>query len=77
MKEGLAHVNGTSLYYEIKGNPAYISLTDEIGQGIKGATVLVISGGTHFINLERPKEFNHAVLEFLDAHASRLKSPAD
>lgn len=58
-------------------NPAYITLTDKIARGIKGAKVLVISGGTHFINLERPKEFNHAVLEFLGAHASFSKGAAD
>ncbi len=48
-----------------KDNPAYIDLTDRVGRGIKDTRTLIIPGGTHFINLDKPKEFNRAVLEFL------------
>lgn len=54
----------------IKGdedNPAYAALTDKISKGIKGAKTIVIPGGTHFINLEKPDEFNRAVSEFLSS----------
>lgn len=50
-----------------KDNPTYIALTDKIGRGIKGARTLIIPGGTHFINLDKPKEFNRAALKFLGA----------
>jgi pimeloyl-ACP methyl ester carboxylesterase len=45
--------------------PAYIALTDKIGLGIYGSRKVVIPGGTHFLNLEKPKEFDEAVLGFL------------
>ena len=50
-----------------KDNPAYTTLTDKISHGIRRARTVVIPGSTHFINLEKPKEFNEAVLEFLHA----------
>jgi pimeloyl-ACP methyl ester carboxylesterase len=45
-------------------NPAYIALTDKLLK-IAGAEKLVIAGAAHLINLDQPKEFNDAVLEFL------------
>jgi 3-oxoadipate enol-lactonase len=47
-------------------SPAYKAITDRLGAGISGAKKVVIAGGTHFINLEKPEEFNRAVLEFLN-----------
>lgn len=64
--ERLAEIRARTLI--IRGDndsPAFISMTDKIGSGINGAGKVVIPGGTHFINLERPREFNQAVLEFL------------
>ena len=46
-------------------SPAYMAMTDRIGSGINGSRKVVIPGGTHFLNLEKPKEFSQAVLEFL------------
>lgn len=46
-------------------NPVYSELTDKIIQGVKHAKVVVIRGGTHFINLDKPQEFNEDTLAFL------------
>jgi len=46
-------------------NLAYAAMTDKISKGIPQATTIVIPGGTHFLNLEKPLEFNEAVLRFL------------
>lgn len=46
-------------------SPAYASMTDRIGKGIPHATTVIIPGGTHFLHLERPAEFNQAMREFL------------
>ena len=46
-------------------SPAYGALVDRITEGIQGCVKLVISGGTHFLNLEKPQEFNDAVRGFL------------
>jgi pimeloyl-ACP methyl ester carboxylesterase len=46
-------------------SPAYAALTSRIAKEIATAREVVIAGGTHFLNLEKPAEFNRAVLEFL------------
>jgi pimeloyl-ACP methyl ester carboxylesterase len=46
-------------------NPAYARMTDRIQKGIPKAKTIVIRGGTHFLNLEKPSEFNQALLAFL------------
>jgi 3-oxoadipate enol-lactonase len=46
-------------------NPAYTGMTDKIHQSIPHATRVVIPGGTHFLHLEKPTEFDEAVLSFL------------
>ena len=46
-------------------NAAYAVMTDKIQRGISQAKTVVIPGGTHFLNLEKPSEFNQAVLAFL------------
>ena len=48
-----------------KDNPAYIKITDKVASAIPKARKLVIPSGTHFINLDKPKEFAEAVLNFL------------
>jgi pimeloyl-ACP methyl ester carboxylesterase len=48
-----------------KDSPGYSALTEKISRGIKEATTVVIPGGTHFLNLEKPLEFNEAVMRFL------------
>jgi pimeloyl-ACP methyl ester carboxylesterase len=52
-------------------SPTYMALTDKIGAGIKGSRTLIIPRGTHFINLDKPKEFNRAVLQFLPRKQGR------
>jgi len=47
-------------------NSAYVAMTDRISKGIPQATTVVIPGGTHFLNLEKPSEFNRIVLDFLN-----------
>ena len=47
-------------------NPAYLSMTNRISKGLPHATTVVIPGGTHFLNLEKPAEFNQAMREFLE-----------
>ena len=46
-------------------SPVYAALTDKIIKGIKQSTTVVIPGGTHFLNLEKPAEFDQAVMSFL------------
>jgi pimeloyl-ACP methyl ester carboxylesterase len=46
-------------------SPVYASMTDKISNGIPNATTVVIPGGTHFLNLEKPAEFNEALRVFL------------
>jgi pimeloyl-ACP methyl ester carboxylesterase len=46
-------------------SPAYAALTARIAKEITTAREVVITGGTHFLNLEKPAEFNRAVLQFL------------
>ena len=46
-------------------SPVYASMTDKISRGIPNATTVVIPGGTHFLNLEKPAEFNEAMRVFL------------
>ena len=48
-----------------KDNAAYAGMTDRIQKGIPQARTVVIHGGTHFLHLEKPSEFNQAVLAFL------------
>jgi pimeloyl-ACP methyl ester carboxylesterase len=46
-------------------SPVYALMTDKISKGIPQATTVVIPGGTHFLNLEKPAEFNEAMQTFL------------
>jgi pimeloyl-ACP methyl ester carboxylesterase len=46
-------------------SPVYAAMTDKISKGIPQATTVVIPGGTHFLNLEKPVEFNAAMQVFL------------
>ena len=54
-------------------SPVYAAMTDKIRQGIPHLTTVVIPGGTHFLNLEKPNEFNQAVLKFLRGRENRLQ----
>jgi len=46
-------------------SPVYAAMTEKISKRIPQSTTVVIAGGTHFLNLEKPNEFNEAVLKFL------------
>lgn len=45
-----------------------IAAADVLAAGISGARKHVFQGAAHMLNLERPTEFNSAVLEFLSEH---------
>lgn len=47
-------------------SPIYSAMTDKISKGVKHSTTVVIPGGTHFLNLEKPEEFDRVVLNFLN-----------
>jgi 3-oxoadipate enol-lactonase len=51
-------------------SPVYAAMTDKISSGIAQATTVVIPGGTHFLNLEKPVEFNARVHAFLRQDAT-------
>ena len=46
-------------------SPEYVLMTDKIHKAIPQATKVVIPGGTHFLHLEKPSEFDQTVLSFL------------
>ena len=46
-------------------SPVYSAMTDKISKAIKQSKTVVIPGGTHFLQLEKPEEFDRAVLSFL------------
>ena len=46
-------------------SPVYAAMTERVSKGIPQATTVVIPGGTHFLNLEMPVQFNKTVLRFL------------
>lgn len=48
-----------------RDNPVYLSLVDKIAKGIRSSRTEVIPGGTHFLHLDKPKEFIRIVLDFL------------
>jgi 3-oxoadipate enol-lactonase len=47
--------------------PACLSMADAMAAGIAGARKVVFPGVAHMVPMERPEEFNRAVLEFLQA----------
>jgi pimeloyl-ACP methyl ester carboxylesterase len=48
-----------------KDDAAYSALTEKISRGIPQAETVVIAGGTHFLHLEKPTEFQRLVNNFL------------
>ena len=46
-------------------HPAYREMTGKLVSGISGARKILIPNGTHLLHMDKPKEFNQAVLEFL------------
>lgn len=47
-------------------HPTYREITDKLAAGVRGAKQVVIPGATHLIHMDRPEEFNRAVLGFLN-----------
>ncbi|GLV60830.1 hydrolase [Dictyobacter sp. S3.2.2.5] len=45
--------------------PYKLELSQQLASQIDGAQLLVIEGVAHMVNMERPEQFNHAVLSFL------------
>lgn len=50
--------------------PDILAIGDLIAANVPGARKAMIPGTAHHLNVEKPAEFNHAVLEFLDTLAS-------
>ena len=46
-------------------HPSYRAITDKLAAGIKGARQVLIPGAAHLIHMDKPAEFNAAVLDFL------------
>lgn len=45
--------------------PGTLAISDALKEKIGGARKIVIRGVSHHLNMEKPKEFNKAVLDFL------------
>ena len=45
---------------------AILKIADTLEKGIAGAKKVVIPGTAHHPNMEKPQEFNRAVIEFLE-----------
>ncbi|MBD0324932.1 MAG: alpha/beta hydrolase [Pyrinomonadaceae bacterium] len=64
--ERLSEIRARTLIIEAENDhPAYKVITGKLATGIRGALKTVIPGGTHLLHIDKPKEFNQAVLEFL------------
>jgi pimeloyl-ACP methyl ester carboxylesterase len=64
--ERLAEIRAPALIIEGENDhPAYRAITGKLMSGISGARRVLIPGGTHLLHMDKPKEFNQAVLEFL------------
>jgi 3-oxoadipate enol-lactonase len=48
-----------------RDSPVIRRIVDTLAASISGATVVPIHGAGHMVNMERPAEFNRAVLDFL------------
>ena len=47
-------------------HPELLRAADVISKGIPAAKKTIIAGAAHFPNMEKPAEFNRAVLDFLN-----------
>ncbi len=47
-----------------------LKIADTLEKEITGAKKVLISGTAHHLNLEKPEEFNHVVIEFLEQVSS-------
>jgi 3-oxoadipate enol-lactonase len=45
--------------------PGILEIVDSVIRNVPGAEKVVIQGAAHMVNMEKPKEFNKAVLDFL------------
>src|SRR5207247_6105916 len=50
----------------------FLAMADEAAVGIPGARKVVIEGAAHVVALEKPQEFNAALLAFLEEPRPRL-----
>ena len=48
--------------------PVVIEIADELAARIPGSRKRVFLSAAHMLNMERPAEFNKAVLDFLEAY---------
>lgn len=64
--ERLSEIRARVLILEAENDhPAYKVITGKLVSGLGGAKRVVIADSSHLIHLDKPKQFNKAVLEFL------------
>ena len=64
--ERLAEIRAPVLILEAENDhPAYKEITAKLAAGITGAKKVLVPGSAHLINLDKAKEFNQAVVDFL------------
>lgn len=56
--------------------PAYKEITEKLAKGLGSARKIVIPGAAHAVNLDKPKEFDDAVLAFLRKKSLRDRTRA-
>lgn len=62
----LSEIRAPVLILEAENDhPGYKVITAKLESGIGGARKVVIPGGAHLLHLDKPSEFNQAVLDFL------------
>jgi len=65
LRPGLPHIQVPTLVIGATGDASTPPLmSEEIARLVPGATLAVIDGAGHFVQLERPREVNQALLEF-------------
>ena len=62
----LSEIRAPVLIIEAENDlPGYKAITAKLVSGIGGATRVVIPGSAHLLHMDKPNEFNQAVLDFL------------
>ena len=51
--------------------PQILEIADMLEQGITNAKKVIIPGTAHHLNMEKPEEFNRAVLDFLKSNGKK------
>ncbi len=57
--------SATLLLVGDRDSPVIRRIVDTLASSVPGSVVRVVHGAGHMVNMERPAEFNRAILEFL------------